>query len=121
MIHKAAAMAIKSSLRDMVDAWSDKLGDMKEGKEATRTLMTPAIERQPVTIGSADQLTRRFEFDTPSATLNCQGPPIAPSEVDLTNDIEEVDERDVGIVLNDLKEEAMLQNLLHKRTLDRNQ
>ena len=34
MVRKAAAIAIKGSVRDMVDAWVERLGDMKEEEKA---------------------------------------------------------------------------------------
>ena len=43
MLRKAAAVAIKGSLRDMVDAWVDQIADVKEVKEAKECMSTLAF------------------------------------------------------------------------------
>jgi len=122
MLRKAAAVAIKGSLRDIVDAWVERIGDeSKDGKEAAmECLSTPALGGQRTDITTSDlvEITRRPFFEDNTPTLDEQGniplitPPIDP--IDLSDDVD-VDERDIDIVLTQLKEETMLQNLLHKR------
>lgn len=65
-----------------------------------------------------------FPNETPNngnnGTVEAQErPPFITPPVDLTDD--EVDKSDVDIVLLQLKEEAILQNLLHKRIMVNNQ
>lgn len=115
MLRKASAIAIKASLRDMLDAWVDRMGDeiMKGEKESTECLSTPAVSTARTIMGT--DLNRRLIFPEEGAMVHQQqlGQIITPP-VDLTDETEE-DESDINIVLSQLREETILQNLLHKR------
>lgn len=121
MLRKAAVVVIKGSLRDLFDAWVDRMEDeMKEKEVEEAVLSTPAINaRRPD--APVEDLTRRLMFgDTPKNLL--ERPSVAPlitPPFDLMED--DLDERDVDIVLTQLKEQTMLQNLIHKRLLQQNQ
>jgi len=119
MVRKAAAIAVKRSVRDMVDAWVDRMSDEKEAEEC---VSTPAASNQMAAVFPlASQLkTRLFPSDTPlpasQETPSQEEAPLITPFVDLRDtDVEEEDERDIDLVLTHLKEETMLQNLLHKR------
>jgi len=122
MLRKAAADAIKSSLQDLFDAWVEGLGELKEKEAGESVVSNPAIrpiETRRLAVG-ADGLMRRLVYgvdDTPQ-TNTLQPAPLITPPVDLTED---VDERDIDIVLTHLKEQTILQNLLHKQVVERNQ
>ena len=125
MIRKAAVIAIKSSVQDLFDAWVEGVDNLEEnGKEAGAALVvsTPAITNtRRNALAGTDDVSRRLVFggDVNGETPTSDGArvPLITPPVDLT---EEVDERDVDVVLTKLKEQTILQNLLHKR-LENNQ
>ena len=118
MLRKAAAVAIKGSVRDMVDAWIERIGD-DDKKEAFACMSTPALTTQRM-FAATDELEQRIIFPTPATETPIVGrlPPSQPTFItpplDLTDDADG-DERDIDAVLSQLKEETMLQNSLHKR------
>ena len=131
-LRKAAALAIKGALQDMINTWVERMGDDKEAacREAAsgECLSTPAI-----IAGSSERTSERVNVVDSSLSRDLMGvfasspflpqraaPTITPQQLDLTGDVEE-DESDVDIVLSELKEETILQNLLHKRLLTKNQ
>jgi len=120
MLRKASVVAIKSSLRDMVDAWVESLsGDT--GKEGMECLSTPVVVARTTTTTELPLGRVMFPRETPLNNVGHkqqQEPPLITPPVDLTTD-EEEDERDV--VLSEIKEEAILQSLLHKRIMILNQ
>ena len=121
MLRKAAVIAIKGAIRDMVDAWIDRLGD-DEKEAAMECMSTPAINNKRNN-AAVTELERRIIFPTASTDAPRavpQQPPIITPPVDLTAD-EDGDESDIDIVLTEMKEETMLQNLLHKRLMKNNQ
>ena len=124
MLRKAAAVAIKGSLRDLVDAWVEQIGNEKEAEEC---LSTPAVSApgQRTNIFNSELRARAIfpSGDSPAIGTDTQEPSttLITPPVDLTADEEEADERDVDIVLSQLKEETILQNLLHKRLVMNNQ
>ena len=115
MLRKAAVVAIKGSLRDLVDAWVEPIG---EEKEAGECMSTPSVSVTGTRRNNLDLTCHLFSGgsqETPNnnSLLATQAPLITPP-VDLTDDVE-ADESDVDIVLTQLKEQTILQNLLHKR------
>ena len=125
MLCKAAAIAIKGPLRDMVDAWVEAMedGDIKEAEAFEECLSTPAVGTRGLASAITNELPQRrviFPGETP-VNREQQQPLITPP-LDLTDDVEEEeDESDINIVLTELKEETLLQNLLHKRIMVQNQ
>jgi len=122
MLRKAAVVAIKGSLHNLFDAWLEGMNNMedsKTGKEPTECLSALAM---PGTRRSTAVLTRRliFKEETPQAENNPPGIPLITPPVDLTDDVE-ADESDVDIVLTELKEQSLLQNLLFKNVMDKQQ
>ena len=91
------------------------------GKEAPlESLSTPDgvsghLERPVLRNFDLSDITRRPVFvDTPSANNDPQSAPLITPTIDLSDDAD-ADESDIDIVLTALKEETILQNLLHKR------
>jgi len=121
MLRKACARAIKGSIRSFVDTWVEHIGEMKEGAKCVTSdntvLETPATTRSQHqhieigTSGSADEGNACANINITEGTKSLVTPP-----TDLTTE-EDDDERDMDIVLSNLKEETILQNLLHKRLL----
>ena len=124
MLRRAAVIAIKGSLRDLVDAWVDRIGEEKELKEANECLSTPAttIAGKRSDSTTTTELQRRVIFPTGETPNSGQQSAqlISPPVVDLMDDDLEEDERDVDIILTQIKEETILQNLLHKRMMENN-
>ena len=113
-IRKAAAIAVKGALRDMVEAWVDRMGDVKE---AEACLSTPVSNGLTNNWPEMSALRQRLVFpleEKPGPVNDGQVGPLITPPVDLTDDVEE-DEQDVDIALSQIKEETILQNLLHKR------
>ena len=122
MLRKAAVHALKGSLRAFIDSWVDRYGDMNDDKgETGECLKTPAMTRLRNTMQAPMTVARLFS-ETPINNSPVQAPgPIITPPVDLTADDVDEDERDIDIVLSQIKEEALLQNLLHKRFIHRQQ
>jgi len=122
MLHKAAVVAIKGSLRDLIDAWVERMEDEKEFS-AGECMKTPSAAAVGST-AEARELSRRLVFDAEETPNNNSfaAPPLITPPVDLTDDVEvEADERDIDIVLTQIKEQAILQNLLHKQFVQKEQ
>jgi len=127
MLRKAAVVAIKESPHNLFDTWIGRMNDSKDigkGKavENCMSMSTPSVHntRRPM----EGDITRRLMFGgTPDNNQQMGLQTIAPlitPPVDLTINVE-ADESDVDIVLTELKEQTILQNLLCKNVLDKNQ
>jgi len=118
MLRKASAAAITGAVQDMFDAWVDRMEDLANQKEAEECVSTPEIVTVAVgRAAAAGTITRRINFETPN---NEVAAPFITPHVDLTDDVE-ADERDVDLVLTRMREQTVLQNLLHKSIVETNQ
>jgi len=125
MLRKAAVVAIKGSLRDAIEAWLERMSDdEKEEKEGTNDytagecLSTPAVGVVGTSVPAAGELSRRLLFSDADNNREAENVSLITPPVDLTGDLE-ADERDVDIVLTKIKEQAILQSLLHKRYIQK--
>jgi len=114
MIRKAVVKATKGSVRAFVDTWLEQLGELKEG-EAEACLSTPSVNGRKRSTN--DFQPTNLEMAIMGTTTRQEAPLIAPLAVNLTCDNDD-DEGDIDIVLSRIKEETILQNLLHKRWLN---
>jgi len=112
MLRKAGVRAIKSSVRAFVEDWVDRFGSIKEAEEC---LSTPANERIRSSNMTAMETIEPRDLTNTTTPLQRVLAPLITPHVDLTEDN---DEADFDIVLSRLKEETILQNLLHKRFLN---
>ena len=127
MLRKAAIVAIKGSLWDLLDAGVKHMEEEKEGKEVKVGLSSPELGSTWVIAGTSEQPTRSLFLveayaESPNDTNQpqLQQPPLITPPIDLIDNVE-ADKRDIDIVLSQLKEDTMLQNLLNKRLMQHHQ
>jgi len=110
MIRKTCVRAIKGSVRAFVDTWVEHIGETKEGVEYAGEI----VQSTPATVKATATASGNGNINI-NNTQTFVTPPAADSREE-----EDDDERDIDIVLSTLKEETILQNLLHKRLVNNN-
>jgi len=117
ILRKAAIKAIRGSVGAFVEDWVERMGEAKE----ECVFSTPANDWRRTSLPNLSNASSTIQprdiakETTPKQRVQLAHPLITPP-LDLTE--ENDDESDFAIVLSRMKEETMLQNLLHKRLLN---
>jgi len=120
MMRKAIVHAIKGSVRAFVESWVERVGNEKEGLQLEECHSSPAMDQLRVSMQELPGASRLFNETPVRANTTTPALTLVTPPVDLTIDNDD-DERDIDIVLSKIKEQTLLQNLLHKRLLQKNQ